>query len=329
MFGVVFAVIILIWAFVVGFSSNQPGSFFNKSHNAIWIGHEWVGESKTDQEIQELVNNFKKYEIDTVFVHVGPINQNGGVDPETYKFSLNFVDKAKIFDEDIEYQAWLGQIRRKIDLSNDVIRHNISNLCIILAEIVDFDGIHFDIEPVWDGDRDFIKLLAEVREDLGDEKKISVALAEFIPQSILWLIEHFYTFENYNSEVNYLNVAAYADQIVTMVYDLDIGSSWLYRWIVSEQTIRITDLIGDNTKGGTGKEVFIAIPAYDENKELDAIADNAEMDAVENIENGLRGIVKGLNNFRSNENSFAGVAIYSYWEVDEEEWEIYENLWLK
>lgn len=316
-FGVVFTVIVLIWAFVIGFSSNQPGGFFNKSHNAIWIGHEWVGEEKSDQEIQKLVNNFKKYEIDTVFVHVGPINKNGSVDPETYKFSLNFVDKAKIFDENIEYQAWLGQIRRKIDLSNNDVRHNISNLCIVLTEIVEFDGIHFDIEPVWDGDRDFIKLLAEVREDMGDEKKISVALAELIPQSILWLTEHVYTFENYNSEVNYLNVAMYADQIVTMVYDLDIDSGWFYRWVVSEQTIRITDLIGD-------KEVFIAIPAYDKDKELDVEADN-----VENIENGLRGIVKGLNNFRSSEDSFAGVAIYSYWEVDEEEWGIYENLWLK
>ncbi|MCK5347553.1 MAG: hypothetical protein KAR20_29290, partial [Candidatus Heimdallarchaeota archaeon] len=147
------------------------------------------------------MNNFKKHEIDTVFVHVGPINKNGSVDPETYKFSLNFVDKAKIFDENIEYQAWLGQIRRKIDLSNDDIRHNISNLCVVLTEIVGFDGIHFDIEPVWDGDRDFIELLAEVREDLKDGKKISVALAELIPQSILWLTEHIYTFENYNSEV--------------------------------------------------------------------------------------------------------------------------------
>jgi len=317
-FGVAFAVIILIWVFVVGFSSNQPGSFFNNSHNAVWIGHEWVGENKTDQEIQELVNNFKKYEIDTVFVHVGPINKKGSVDPETYKFSLNFVDKAKIFDENIEYQAWLGQIRRKIDLSNDDIRHNISNLCVVLTEILGFDGIHFEIEPVWDGDRNFIELLAEVREDLKDGKKISVALAELIPQSILWLTEHIYTFENYNSEVNYLNVAMYADQIVAMVYDLDIDSGWFYRWVVSEQTIRITDLIGD-------KEVFIAIPAYDDkNKESDVKADN-----VENIENGLRGIAKGLNNFRSNEDSFAGVAIYSYWEIDEEEWEIYENLWLK
>jgi len=180
---------------------------------------------------------------------------------------------------------------------------------------VGFDGIHFDIEPVWDEDRDFNKLLAEVRRNLNEEKKISVALAELIPQSVLWLSEHIYSFENYNSEVNYLNVARYADQVVAMVYDLGFESEWFYRWIVNEQTIRITSLLD-------GTEVFIAIPSYDEDKD-------GFYPAVENVENGLHGIIKGLNNFRSNEDNFAGVAIYSYWETTEDEWRTYENLWIK
>ncbi len=313
-FGVVFVLAVLAWAFVFGFASNQPGSFFNSGHNAIWIGHEWVGEEKTDMQVQELVNTLKKHQIDTVFVHVGPINSRGSVDLETYKYSLDFLEKAKSFGGDIDYQAWLGQIRRKLDLDDESVRHNISNLSITLADVVGSDGIHFDIEPVWDGDRGFIKMLAEVRDNLGEEKKISVALAELIPGSILWLSEHVYSFENYNSEVNYLNVAKYADQVVTMVYDLGFESEWIYRWIVTEQTIRITCLL-------EGTEVFIAIPSYD-NKEGFA-------SEVENVENGLRGITKGLNNFRSNEDNFAGVAIYSYWELDEEEWQVYDDLWIK
>ena len=309
-FGVIFVLAVLVWAFVFGFSSNQPGSFFNNGHNAVWIGHEWAGEEKTDAQIQELVNTLKNHQIDTVFMHVGPINSRGNVDSETYKYSLEFLERAKSFGEGIDYQAWLGQIRRKLDLSEEKIRHNISNLSVTLADIVGFDGIHFDIEPVWDGDRDFIKLLAEVRDNLSEDKKISVALAELIPGSILWLSEYVYTFENYNSEVNYSNVAMYADQVVAMVYDLGFESGWFYRWIVTEQTIRITDLL-------EGTEVFIAIPSYN------------DMGNPENVENGLRGIIKGLNNFRSNEDNFSGVAIYSYWELDEEEWQVYDDLWLK
>lgn len=312
---IIFTIVILVWTFLIGFSSNQPGRFFNKGHNAIWIGHEWVGENKTDQEIQSLINDLKKYQIDTVFVHVGPLNKEGTIDPKTYKYALNFIDRAKKIDNSIKYQAWLGQLRNKIDLSNPEIRHNIANLSLILADLAGFDGIHFDIEPVWDNDLDFIKLLEEVRNNISEDKVISVALPEFIPQSILWLTENIYSFENFNSEVNYTNVSKYADQIVAMIYDTGIDSEWFYRWFVNEQTIRITNLVED-------KEVFIAIPSYADQKE-------GFNPKVENIENGLLGIIKGLNNFRSNEESFVGVAIYSYWEMDEKEWLTYEDLWLK
>ncbi len=313
--GVAVGVLVLLWIFVVGVYLNKPGSFFNKGHNAVWIGHEWVGQNKTDAQIQELVGNLKKYQIDTVFVHVGPLNQDGTIDPGTYKYSLNFIEKAKKFESDIDYQAWLGQVRNKIDLSSKDVRHNVANQALIMGQMVGFDGIHFDIEPVWDDDKDFILLLKETRDVLPKDKIISVALAEFIPNSFVWMIEKVYKFKNYNSQINYKNVAEYANQIVAMAYDTGLKSERLYKWLVKEQTIWLTDLLD-------GKEVFIGIPAYDDQ--------NVGFDPqVENIENGLRGIIAGLNNIRSNDENFAGVAIYPYWEMDESEWGSYENLWLK
>ena len=314
-FGLMFTIIVLVWIFVIGISSNQPGSFFNKGHNAVWIGHKWADTQMSDIQIQSLVNDLKKHQIDTVFVHVGPLKEDGTIDPETYKYSVNFIDRARVFDEDIQYQAWLGQVRSKIDLGDPDVRHNVANVSMIMSQMVGFDGVHFDIEPVWDGDLDFILTLKESKEMMPAGKKISVALAEYIPGSFIWFTQNIRPLENYNSEVNYENVADYADQIVVMVYDLDIADDWKYQWLVQEETIRVTDLLPD-------KEVFIAIPSYEEVKE-------GFNPKVENVKNGLIGIIKGLNNFRSNENSFAGVAIYPYWEIDEDEWVIYENLWLK
>ena len=314
-FGLMFTIIVLVWIFVIGISSNQPGSFFNKGHNAVWIGHKWADTQMSDIQIQSLVNDLKKHQIDTVFVHVGPLKKDGTIDPETYKYSVNFIDRARVFDEDIQYQAWLGQVRSKIDLGDPDVRHNVANVSMIMSQMVGFDGVHFDIEPVWDGDLDFILTLKESKEMMPAGKKISVALAEYIPGSFIWFTQNIRPLENYNSEVNYENVADYADQIVVMVYDLDIADDWKYQWLVQEETIRVTDLLPD-------KEVFIAIPSYEEVKE-------GFNPKVENVKNGLIGIIKGLNNFRSNENSFAGVAIYPYWEIDEDEWVIYENLWLK
>lgn len=328
--GLIFLILVLIWIFVIGISSNQHGSFFNKGHNAVWLEHKWVGEYSSEAEIQQLVNKLKDHDIDTVFVHSGPLEADGDIDAETYKYAVEFVEGVKRFDNNIQVQAWLGQVRGKIDLAAPEVRHNVAKQCMIFAQLIGFDGIHFDIEPVWDGDMDFIETLKECREILPEDKFISVALAEFIPESFLWLTEKVYPLKNHNSEVNYENVARYADQIVVMVYDTSIKKEWMYRWLVKEQTIRLTSLLED-------KEVFIGIPAYSYDEEdvknwegIDHVDDIDWFDPkVENVKNGLLGIIDGLNNFRSNHDSFAGVAIYPYWEIDEEEWAVYKLLWKK
>lgn len=309
------AVFVLLWGFFMGFTLKQPGSFFNKGNNAVWLEHKWVGEAQTEQEINDLVNRFRKYQIKTVFVHAGPFREDGTIAPETYAHASRFIETAKRFDKNIQYQAWLGQLRGKIDLADPNVRHNMVREVLTFCELIGFDGVHIDIEPVWDEDDDFIGLLKEIREELGEEKVLSVALVEFIPESLLWLTEKIHKFENYNTEKNYRRVGEYADQIAVMAYDTGINRDWLYSWLVKEQTIWVTALL-DNT------QIFIGLPAYEDVKE----GFNPE---VENLENGLRGLVKGLNNLRSREKNFAGVAIYSYWEMDLSEWATYEDLWLK
>ena len=258
--GSALVVFVISWAFLIGFSSNQPGSFFNKKHNAIWIGHDWVDRDKSDAEVQELVENLKKHQIDTIFVHSGPFKEDGSIDTKTYEYAVNFVEKAKKFGPDISYQAWLGQVRNKLPLEQAEVRHNVAKQAMIFTQLVGFDGVHFDVEPVWDNDVDFIKTLKESRELMPDDKVISVALAEFIPGSLIWMLEKLHKFENYNSETNYKNVAQYANQVVVMAYDTGINKGWLYRWLIKEQTIWLTRLLD-------GKEVFIGIPAYEEIKE--------------------------------------------------------------
>ena len=298
----------------MGFNSNAPGNYFNKGNNALWLGHEWVGEPKTDIEIQKLVSDLQKHEIGTVFAHVGPLKSDGSIDPETYQYAINFVEKAKLYAPEISYQAWMGQIRSKIDLADTKVRHNVANQSLIMTWLTGFDGVHFDIEPVWDKDENFILTLKESRELIGDKYSISVALAEFIPRSVIWLTQKIHEFKNYNTEINYRNVAKYADQIVVMVYDTGLDETWKYEWFVKEQVIWVTDLFDD-------KQVFIGIPAYEEIKlGFDPL--------VENVETGLRGIISGLNNTRSDEDNLEGVAIYPYWEMSESEWDTFDKLWI-
>ncbi len=316
-YGIVIILFIAVWAVAIGFNSNQRGSFYNKGNNAIWLEHAWVGDFKTEEEIQNLANTLDKYQFGVAFVHVGPLKSDGLIDPETYEHSIHFVDTFRKFNNDIQLQAWMGQLRWKIDLDNPEIRHNVIKKSIIMTQMVGFDGVHFNIEPIWDKDEGFIKLLEETKNALPDEKIISVSMAKFIPKAVIWFLENMYVFENYSTHINYKNVAKYADQIVVMVYDTSIDREWLYRWIVKEQTIWVTSLLEDT-------EIFIGIPSYDYGDIKPWFNHH-----IENVENGLKGIIAGLNNLRSNINSFAGVAIYSYWETDNDEWDTYEKLWLK
>lgn len=307
--------LLLFWYFFVGIGSNLAGSSFNKAHNAVWLSHDWVGEEKSAAEIQNLVDILTAKQIDTVFLHAGPLKEDGGIDPQTYRYAIDFLEQARRFNPEIRYQAWLGQLRNKLDLEDAEVRKNVLNQVVVLTKLVGFDGIHFDIEPVWDYDQGFVLLLEQSQKAMSGSKKISVALAEFIPGSVLWFFEKIHQFELYNSETNFLNVEKYADQIVVMAYDTSIRRDWLYRWLVSEQVVWVSRLIKN-------KEFFIGLPAYDKpTKAFDP--------QVENLENGLRGAIRGLNNLRSNEASFAGVAIYPYWLIDEEEWQVYDDLWLK
>jgi len=314
--GLVLLVAILFWIFVIGIRASESGKFFNQKKNAVWIAHEWANWQKSDIEIKTLVARFQSHDVNTLFIHVGPISETGEIAPEVYSEALNFVDMVKSADPDMRVIAWMGQVRNKINLSSAQVRHNILQMCTIFTGMVGMDGVQYDIEPVWDEDEDFILLLKETRElfDGMDRRPIlSVALAEFIPRSFVWLSSGFLDLQNYNTEVNYKNVSEYADQIVVMVYDTGVDVDWKYRWIVKEQVIWLTDLID-------GPEFYVGIPSYDEKKD-------GFNPKIENVGNALIGVLDGLNDIRASHENFTGIAVYADWTTDENEWEIYDTLW--
>lgn len=306
------AFVLVVYYFTIGFSAGKEGAFYNVSHNAIWLGHEWVDEFKGREEIVTMLEGLEGRGIDTLFVHSGPLDEDGNVSNDLYPYASHFLRIGREVYPEANYQAWLGQIRSKIRLEDSAVRENVAKTAEVMVKEVGFDGIHFDIEPVWDEDDDFIDALRLTRERLP-EAKISVALAEFIPKLLIWLTDERKEWANYNTEVNYQNVAKYADQIVAMVYDTGLRESWHYRFLMREQVIWLSDLL-------EGKELFIGVPAYeDETRDSDP--------KVENLENALIGVTEGLNNWRSDKSNFAGVAIYAHWEVTEEEWQIYDKYW--
>jgi hypothetical protein len=334
----VLVVLMTVWWLFIGFKVDSELGEYNSGHNAVWLGHRWVGQATSDAEVRDLVTVLIENEIDTVFLHSGPLLKDGSINEETYAYASLFLERARAFEEGldaadfedlddkearqdlrptIQYQAWLGQLRGKLDLDNEKVRAQVVQVAMGLVgedSVEKFDGIHFDVEPVWDEDLAFINLLEETRKALDEEIKISVALAEFIPRTLVWASQGSKDFKNYNSEVNYKNVAKHADQVVVMTYDTGFDDADWYQWLVQEQVVWVTRLLSDT-------EVFIGIPSYNE-------ASEAFDPRVENIRSGARGVHEGLRDVRSDKDNFAGIAIYSYWETGSGEWEDWRALWL-
>ncbi|HBB03046.1 MAG: hypothetical protein US89_C0001G0011 [Candidatus Peregrinibacteria bacterium GW2011_GWF2_38_29] len=317
----IFIVIFPIWYVAVGPQKNLPGKSFNIGENAIWLEHEWVEKQKSVGEIGDLVNKLGAHRIKYVFVHTGPFESDGKITGERFIRANEFLKTARVYGDKIKYLAWVGQRRIRLDISQPEIRLNIVKTTKFLMDEVGFDGIHFDIEPVYENDSDFLSLLESTRHSMNKGKILSVALPEMMPTPVKYIYQLWMKTASPLSEDIYNKVAVYADQIAVMAYENGIKSPWVYKYFIKNETIWLTREIPDN------KKILIGLPSYEKGTDLNGV--KSFYPEVENIENGLVGVINGLNNSRSKVNSFLGVAIYLNKETSDKEWEAYDRLWVK
>src|SRR3989339_141404 len=305
------------WYFIIGPHSDLEGKDFNLESNGLWLQHAWVGNEQETAVIEDLALKLAKYDIKYVYVHTGPFDSDGTIPEERYKFASEFLKILKAKNPDIVALAWVGQVRSELDIDDSIIRKNITTTCGELISETGFDGIHYDIEPIAHEDTAFLTLLEETRTELGDSAFISVATDEWQPSLLSDLAGEILDqdIKSYWETDYFKSTAETADQIVIMTYDTSLGETEHYEWLVGQQLIYLTQILVDSDA-----QLLIGIPTYEDDKE-------SFDPEVENMETGLKGVVQGLNNKRTNVSVFTGVAIYADWETDESEWGIYENLW--
>lgn len=311
-FSIIFIIIFPIWYFAVGLSNNLPGSTFNNGENAIWLEHEWVEKSHTQAQISALVNSFADHKIKYVFMHAGPISSDGTIPADRYSRAQEFLNAARQYGDKIKYLAWIGQVRSKLDLANPEIRFRVVETAKIFTDEIGFDGIHFDIEPIYEKDSDIEHLLESTKARISANKILSIAINEMMPDLSRRIFKIWMPEAAPLTQETFTRIADRVDQIAVMTYENGISKPWLYRYFLKNETIWLTRAIDS-------KKILIGVPTYE--KGINPVA--------ENIENGLRGIIQGLRNFRSQKKSFLGAAIYMNKETSAKEWEAYENLWLK
>lgn len=278
--------------------------------NGIWLAHHWVENKPDEMKIKNLAENLKNSGVMHVFQHAGPLDSTGRIHPSKYAYSLEFIYLLKKHHpEIISVQAWIGQIEKRgggtLDITSVEIRRNIARTA---SELINagFDGIHIDIEPIFDGDSSFLLLLDEIRETLGGRILITcatpkISLGKLFGESL----KLFFSVKGLWSEEYYRNISEKSDFTVAMLYDTRIKNPQIYTLFISLEVEKLTKTVK--------KPIMIGIPSYEDIKP----SFNPE---IENVGSALDAVFTGLK--YCDRSKYRGFSIYADWTMDEEEWNI-------
>jgi hypothetical protein len=150
--------------------------------NSLWAQHSWVGGTHSDCEYRTFARQIRQLGLTDVFFHAGPFRPDGTVAPDGHEHARALVDALHDLVPGVRLQAYLGQVEgtgpEDLDLSDPAKRERVVTTA---AEFLDlgFDGIHYDVEPIRNGDQRFIDLFDRTRSVTGPrDAVVSVAVEE-------------------------------------------------------------------------------------------------------------------------------------------------------
>ncbi len=319
----VLVIVVVLRACFLRPGTNYPGSYFNRGHNAAWLGVEWSLELHTTDEVEALAIGLQQHQIDTIFVYVSYLKPTGSFNP-TYDHAHDFVAALKQAAPHIEVQGWVGVPVKVppgtpvasgyVDLSDPAVHKTIADFCRLVVQDLGFDGVHLDPEPVLSGNADLLTILDEVRSAVGPKAHLSIAGREITPllpeADLVW--NRWFTWRG----DYYREVARRVDQIAVMAYDSHAPIGWWYEQWLRHQVVDLSGSLKNTTA-----QIYLGISTSNEKS-------SSHDPMIENMSNGLRGVVSGLNDADTQPGKITGVAIYPYWETTDEEWQTYTKLWL-
>ncbi len=182
-----------------------------------------------------------------------------------------------------------------------------------------FDGIHYNIEPIADGSREFVEILERTHlETKAMGKVLSVATDDLEPffgaEKLLAYISKNVSFW---SPTYYVEVASHVDQIAMMSYDTGLSKDFLFAAYIYLQTKNLISLVPSSTT------VFMGVPTYEDKREnFYPLAENV-YSALFGIRNALDDLAKDKKLARE-----IGIGVYAEWTTDEQEWEFVKKKWI-
>ena len=283
--------------------------------NGMWLQHGWLGDEawfeengrdrtkfRSVEKLRELHGRLGAHGIRYVFPHLCPCKPDGSIAAHDPAQTELFLD---VIGPEMQVIPWVGGVRGESALPDSKAwrARFTASVAALLGAHPRLAGVQVNIEPMPDGDADFLVLLDELRAVIPPGKVLSVAA---YPPPTRW---HPFP-EVHWGEAYFREVAKRADQIVPMLYDTSLRWQKPYRKLMVDWTKEVL-------AWSEGKQVLLGLPAYED-------AGSGYHDPkVENLTNGLRGVHAALEDGKPA--NYAGIAVYSEWEMEAGDWEVLEQ----
>ncbi|MFJ8492307.1 hypothetical protein ACIRBZ_28750 [Streptomyces sp. NPDC094038] len=301
----------------INYAGDPKAGTYSRNRDALWLGHAWVDGRRTDADVTALAARLADTGIRDLYVHAGPLEHNGTLPKSAYPKARWLITAVHRKLPGVRVQAWLGdelapEKPNAMHLEKEATRDAVveSTRQIVAAG---FDGVHFDLEPLHSGDRNYLALLDALRPATP---LLSVAAHQIDP------LPAFHSFwgtvtghPKWWSQEYFGQVARRVDQIAVMSYDTMQPLQSLYGGYVAQQTSLALEVTP------TGTDLLMGLPFYHENR-------FGHWAHAETVPAAVRGVRLGLSRTDPDRATF-GVALYVDFAATEDDWTSYRKDWVR
>ena len=290
-----------------------------RGRDAVWLGHAWVDGRRSEADLAELARRIRGTGIRDLYVHAGPLEHDGSLPPARYPRAQWLVAAVHRSLPGVRVQAWLGdrlntEGEEGMDLGDSAAR---SRVVVSARQVLDagFAGVHFDLEPLHSGDRNFLRLLDALRKlTRARGVPLSVAAHQIDPLPGLHAPAGFFAgHEKWWSQAYFGQVARRVDQIAVMSYDTSMPLESLYGGYVAQQAALALEVTPPEV------DLLMGLPAYHTNN----LGHHAW---AETVGAAVRGARLALGRKDSDREHF-GVALYVDFTATSQDWAAYRKGW--
>lgn len=301
--------------------------------NAIWLDRTFSYSAPTDNELSTLIADWKTNEITTIYLYASSLKEDAswsGVVTQTNRFMeveplvASLLERLNMLYPEAQILAWMEVVADLpiYRLDSPQVKASVKDFAGRMVNGLKFDGIMLDVKPVFEGNEDLPVLLREVRDEIGLDRPLAVAVpADLTPTGTTLNLPTFIAANTVWSAEYKKRVSIQADQIVVIAYNSYLTDPVDYINWVAYQVQAFTVALENSPS-----QLFVSIPNYTATNTSDFPPHD---NAAETMAGALDGIAVALRGLPADEFArFDGVAIYTDHMLSESEWRILQQKYL-